>query len=202
MSNVSIYDSDLMIKVAAYLNNVENPDHIETEGYSVSPETVPVKNIKDEEKIKLYAKKKFEDFLKDYLQQKFNKKEEKLSKEFCEKIYRGTYAKYYENNPSTTSYMRVMYHPDATVADYAYIAEKIGNFNKNILRGEAALFIALGLIYYKSPFRKTLKSNPALTGLMFGVTPAVGYLCINYGNQWLLDRRVRNLGLLDKYQIK
>ena len=202
MSNVSIYDSDLMIKIAAYLNEIGNPAHIENSGYDVTPETAPVKSIKEEEKLKLYNLKKFEDFLKDYLLQRFNKKEEKLSRNFCEKVYRGTYAKYYEHSPFATSYMRVMYHPDVTIADYDLIAQRIARFNKNLLWCEAAIFVGLGFTYYKTPFGKRLRKDPMSTMLIFGTAPIVGYVIQNYGNQWLLDKKVRNLELLEKYQIK
>lgn len=202
MADANVYDSAVMMSVATYLNDLEDPDELEAEGYEVTPEALLNPNIKDEEKVKLYRKKKFHEFLKDYLRQQFKKDKAKLSHAYCEKVYRNMYEKNVEPNPQVSYFMKVMYHPDCTIGDHTYIREKISKFTRNIIITQAGLFTGLIYTYYKTSYGQRLRNNPAMAMLVLGTTPALGYLVQNYGNQYLLNRRISNMGLLDKYNIK
>ena len=202
MADANVYDSDLMIRVASYINDLQDPEDVMTEGYDITSEIRVNSSIKEEEKVQLYRRKKFKEFLLDYLKQKFGKEKPDLSYQYCEKVYRNMYEKYMASGTTATTFMRVMYHPDVTVADHSFVRERINKFPRNLVLNQIGLFTGLTLMYYKTPYGRRLKKSIPRTMMVMGTVPIVGFLIQNYGNQWLLDRRVKRMGLLEKYNIK
>jgi hypothetical protein len=191
-----------------YLQMVNHLNRLEDEEYSDNPDDVPlfdptqISPIKDEPKVKLYLSPDFKNFLKSYAEKRTGKKKEKISNKFSEKIYRKMYEANVLPNEDINLFTKVLYHPDVSTTDYTYIREKIANFPKYIIYNEIGLFTLMGFAFFKSSFGLYAKTNPIIGATIMGLAPMTVLLGTQQLNSFMLNRRMKDLSLDEKYKIK
>ncbi len=196
------FDQDFYLQLTNHLNALEESDYEEKDEGFIVGEPNQILQIKDENKVKLYQAADFKNFLKSYLKKKYNKEKEKITNKYSERIYRNMYIKNVLTNHNINLFTKVMYHPDVTKTDYEYIRERIAGFPKIILYNQIALFLIMGYSYYKTSFGNLVRKNPIAGAAIMGLSPMALLLGTQKLNAVMLNKRMRKMGFLEKYNLK
>jgi len=201
-----LFDSEFYLQLVNSLNTLpavefEENDHrfeVANPTFSIVPDAV----IATETKKKLYASQEFKKFLKEYIEKKFSLKKENISDEYSERIYRRMYDKGLRDNSYANLFTRVMYNPDVTKSDYKLLKDRRRDFPKYVIYNELGCFVLILAVYYKTPIGALIKKNMLLGGTMIGLAPLVVMFGTQKLNSVLLNRKVRELNLHTKYNVK
>jgi hypothetical protein len=196
------FDQDFYLQMTNHLNSLEESDYDEDDSGLVIGETNQLTEISEENKAKLFTTPEFKNFLQSYLKKKYNKEKQKITNKYSERIYRNMYAKNVLTNRDINLFTKVMYHPDVTKTDYEYIREKLAGFPKVIFYNEAALFLVMGYCYFKTSFGGFVRKNPIAGAAILGLSPMTVLLGTQKLNAYLLNYKLRSMGLLEKYNLK
>ena len=189
-------------ELASHLNNLEDIDYEDDDTPDLLGEDLLLGKALNEDKMRLYRTPEFKQFLRDFLENKHKIKKEKVSNKYSEKVYRSMYSKIVLPNRAMNLYTKVFYHPDVTETDYNYIKNKTNNFKKYVIYNQIGCFLLVGLLFYKTSFGNTVRNNPLFGAITLGVVPFVTLIGTEKMNMYLLDRRLRMMGLPAKYGIQ
>jgi hypothetical protein len=194
-------DSEFFLQIAEHLNKLDDEEHFEERENSNLFDPTEIIPSKDEPKVKLYENEDFKAFLKNYIAKKYNKKKEKITNKYSEQLYRKMYKAYVVPNYNMNLYSKIMYNPDVSITDYNYIGDKISKFPKLIIYNQIGLFSVLGYCYFKTSFGMFVKSNPLSGAIVLGLSPMTLLLGTQKLNDFLLNKKMRDLGLDEKYHL-
>lgn len=188
-------------ELATHLNNLEDIDYEDDDTPDLTSEDLLLHQIHNEDKMRLYRTPEFKQFLRDFLENKHKIKKEKLSNKYCEKVYRSMYSKIVLPNRAMNLYAKVFYHPDVTETDYNYIKTKTDNFKKYVIYNQVGCFLLVGFLFYKTNLGLTLRNNPMFGAITLGTLPFLTLIGTEKMNMFLLNRRLRLMGLPAKYDL-
>jgi hypothetical protein len=166
-----------------------------------SPKYIPTSAI--DNRMKRWESKDFQVYLHNYLKQQYKKTDVKITKKFSEKVYRKMYDANIYKNPKQATYMKVMWHPEVTRADYDYISTILGKEGRYLLYNQISVMGSLMFVYYKTNVgSKYFRNKMASTMALFGVVPLASAAATHFYFMHYVTQRIKSLGLIDKYQIK
>jgi len=201
---MSRLDRGLKNDLSFHLNDLEESDYLDEDA---STSLTALDNLltgeiaEGEPKMTLYKNEEFKKFLREYLLKKHNIKKEKMSNKYCEKVYRSMYSKNVMPKKSVNLYEKILYHPDVTETDYRYVQNKMSNFGKYVLYNQIGCFALITFLFYKTPFGEFARANTAIGALILGGMPLGVLLGTQKLNTFLLNRRLRLIGMEKKYNI-
>jgi len=200
---MSSLDKGLKGSLSSHLSDLDVSDYADEDDLaSPIPENLLTSEISETDpKMMLYKDEAFKKFLKDYLLKKHNIKKEKISNKYCEKVYKSMYYKNVMPKKSVNLYEKVLYHPDVTETDYQYIQTKMNDFGKYILYNQVGCFALVTLLFNKTSFGHYARTNTAVGAIILGTVPLAVLFGTQKLNTFLLNRRLKLMGMQKKYGI-
>jgi len=201
---MSRLDKDIQKNLSLHLSNLEESDYQDEDDASMAAmaqEDILFSNPNDEPKMKLYRSEEFKKFLRGYLLHKHKITREKITNKYSEKVYRSMFEKNISASKSINLYEKIMYHPDVTEFDYKYIRAKQENFPKYVLYNQIGCFVLMSLIFYRTPLGPFVRENAHVGAIMLGALPIGVLLGTQKLNNYLLNTRMKTMGLASKYNV-
>ena len=201
---VRLIDRDTQKNLSVHLSNLDESDYEDEDDSSMAmakEEDILFVNPAEEPKMRLYRSEEFKKFLKGYLLHKHNITREKVTNKYSEKVYRSMFDKNISASKSINLYEKIMYHPDVTEFDYKYIRAKMDNFPKYVLYNQIGCFLVMSMIFYKTPLGPFVRENAHIGAMMLGAIPISVLLGTQKLNNYLLNKRMKTMGLTNKYNV-
>jgi len=197
-------DKDIQKNLTFHLSNLEESDYNDEDDTTLGPipqEEILLSNPDEEPKMKLYRSEEFKKFLRNYLLHKHKVTREKIGNKYSEKVYRSMFYKNIAPSKTVNLYEKVLYHPDVTEVDYAYIKSKMDNFPKYVFYNQIGCFGLMSLLFFKTSFGTFIKQNAFVGAMLLGAIPIGVLLGTQKMNNYLLSTRMKTMGLAKKYNV-
>lgn len=200
---MSRLDKGLLKDLSTHLGKLEESDYEDNDNEEVStlPEKLLFPDLQGEPQMRLYRNEEWKKFLRGFLENRHNIKKEKISNKYSEKVYRNMYSKNVLSNKTLDLYTKVLYHPDVTEIDYNYIQGKMSDFPKYVFYNQIGTFLLIGFTFYTTSLGEFVRSNPVFGAVILGLTPMTVLLGTQKLNSYLLNRRLKLMGMPNKYNL-